>query len=85
MKEKVKKELDRRYGLVEKGALAVCTLLKGKIRSGTGKIQKFVGKGIAYRQKNLFRNNQSRLYKELGGTANTGGEANPNADGDSEF
>ena len=74
------RELDRRYGLIEKGALAVSTLLKEKIRSGSMKIQKFVGKAVAYRQNNLFRNNQSQLYKELGGIAKTGGEATPNAD-----
>ena len=70
IKEKVKRELDSRYGLVEKGALAVCTLLKAEIRSATIKIKNYVAKGVAYRQNNLFRNNQSQLYKELGGTAN---------------
>ena len=85
MKEKVKRELDKRYGLVEKGVLAVCTLLKGKIRSAMVKIKNFVVKGIAYRQNNVFRNNQSQLCKELGGTANVRGEATPNADKAKEF
>ena len=83
--ERIKGELDRRYDFVEKGAAAVSTMLKGKISAGSKKVKNFVGKGVACRQNNLFRNNQSQLYKELGGTAKTGGEASPNADEAKEF
>ena len=81
----MKRDLDRRYGLIEKGALSVGTMLKGKIKADTVKVQNFVGKGVAYRQNNIFRNNQSQLYKELGGTARTGGDTTPNAEEAREF
>ena len=54
LKEKMKKVLDRRYGLVEKGALAVCTLLKGMIRSGTVRFRALLGKGLLI-DNNLFK------------------------------
>ena len=56
MKEKLMRELDRGYGLVEKRTLAVCTFLKSKIRSAMVKIKNFVMKRFAYQQNNLFRN-----------------------------
>ena len=64
---KVRDRLDRKYGMVERGALAVSTLLKNKIQSASTKIKWHVGKCVARRQNNLFKNNQSQLYKELGG------------------
>ena len=39
LKEKVKGKLDRRYGLLKKEALSVGTMLKGKIRACTAKVQ----------------------------------------------
>ena len=63
LKEKVRRELERRYGLLEKGALSVSTMLKGKIRAGSVKIQNFVGKGVACQQNNLFKNNQSHCTR----------------------
>ena len=64
---KIRDRLDRKYGMVERGALAVSTLLKNKIQSASTKIKWHVGKCVARRQNNLFKNNQSQLYKELGG------------------
>ena len=49
------------------------------------KIRWFVGKGVARRQNNLFKNNQSQLYKELGGVKIHGSKATPNADEAREF
>ena len=64
--EKVWQELDRKYGLTERGALSVSTFLKNKIKAGSTKIRWFEEKNGARRQNNLFRNNQRQLYKELG-------------------
>ena len=64
---KVRDRLDRKYGMVERGALAVSTGLKSKIQSASTKIKWHVGKCVALRQNNLFKNNQAQLYKELGG------------------
>ena len=40
----------------------------------------YVGKRIACRQNNLFKNNQSQLYKELGGSGKKADVPNPNAE-----
>ena len=53
----------------ERGALAVSSFLKNKIHAGSVKIRWYVEKRVARRQNNLFQNNQSQLYKELGGDA----------------
>ena len=45
-KDNGRRELNRRHGLVEKGALTVYLLLKGKIRSATVKIKNLFGKGL---------------------------------------
>ena len=77
---RAREELERRYGLLENGASSVCAMLREKIRAGSVKVRNFVGKGVACRQNNLFRNNQSQLYKELSGTAKSGSDATPDAD-----
>ena len=59
------KELNHKYAIREKGALAVSSLLKGKIKSGATKIKNYVKSQIKIRQNTLFKNNQSQLYKEL--------------------
>ena len=64
---KVRKALDRKYNLTERGAASVSTFIKGKIEAGNKKIQWFVQRKVARRQNNLFQNNQRQLYKELGG------------------
>ena len=43
------------------------TFLKTKIQAVNTKIRWFVEKKVARRQNNLFKNNPSYLYKELGG------------------
>jgi len=76
----VKDRLERKYKLMEKGTIAVSTLLKNKITSASTKIRQYVGKSIARRQNNLFKNNQARLYKELSGNSRKTEAAIPNAD-----
>ena len=66
---KVRKVLDRKYNLTERGAASVSTFIKGKIEAGNKKIQWFVQRKVARRQNNLFQNNQRQLYKELGGAS----------------
>jgi len=46
----VKDRLERKYKLMEKGTIAVSTLLKNKITSASTKIRQYVGKSIARRQ-----------------------------------
>jgi hypothetical protein len=64
---KEKARMDSEYGLTERGTLSVREFLKAKIHSGSTKIRRFLEKGIQFHQNNLFKNNQSQLYKELGG------------------
>ena len=67
LSRKERMRMDRAYGLTEKGTLCVREFLKSKIHSGSTKIRRFLEKGIQFHQNNLFKNNQSQLYKELGG------------------
>ena len=77
---KVRKVLDRKYNLTERGAASVSTFIKGKIDAGNKKIQWFVQRKVARRQNNLFQNNQRQLYKELGGAAGNTNEVPDAAD-----
>ena len=47
---------------------AVSSLLKEKVQTGSKKIRNFENAQLKARQNNLFRNNRSQLYKELGKT-----------------
>lgn len=85
VRNELRKELDRRYQLTERGAATVSTFLKNKIRAGSTKIRWFVEKKVARRQNNLFRNNQSQLYKELGGDGLGNTNENPDATESLEF
>ena len=69
VRDKVKSELEKRYQMTDRGALAVSGFLKNKIHAGSVKIRWYVEKRVARRQNNLFQNNQRQLYKELGGDA----------------
>ena len=77
---KVRKVLDRKYNLTERGAASVSTFIKGKIEAGNKKIQWFVQRKVARRQNNLFQNNQRQLYKELGGASGNTNEVPDAAD-----
>ena len=83
--EKVRKVLDRRYELTERGAASVSTFLKGKIQAGSTKIRWFVEKKVARRQNGLFQSNQKQLYKELGGGVNGNTNEVPDATKSREF
>ena len=65
MSRKARRRMDRAYGLMEKGTLSVREFLKSKIHSGSTKIRRFLEKGIQFHQNNLFKINQSQLYKQL--------------------
>ena len=71
--------MDGKYGMVDRGALAVSRFLKDKIRAASTKIKWFVGKCLKRRQNNMFKNNQKQLYKELSGDHNPGNSSTPNA------
>ena len=62
-------QLNRKYQVLKKGSVAVATLLKQKIHSRSIQIRWYVNSCTKVRQNNLFKNNQSQLYKELGGRA----------------
>lgn len=81
----VMNRLIRKYQVVEKGVVAVATLLKGKIKSGSSKIKCYVDSCTKVRQNNLFKNNQRQLYKELGGKANLGPTEAPDAEEATKF
>jgi len=81
----IRERLERKYQIVAKGTTVVSTMLKNKISSASAKIRQFVGKCVARRQNNLFRNNQSQLYKESSRNGCKNEAAIPNADEASEF
>ena len=76
---RVKARLDERYGLVEKGALWVRASLSAKIQAGNTKIRWYRERCVQFHQNNLFRNNQSQLYKELSGSDAKGDNPAPDA------
>ena len=59
--------LERTYGLKENGHRQVVEELKMKIRAGSCKVRYYVERKLGLHQNNLFRNDQSRLFKELDG------------------
>ena len=82
---KEKARLERTYGLGAKGYLYVIAFLKGKIHSGTCKIQSYLKRELQFRQNTLFKNDQKQLYKELGGTAQTDSAKAPDAKEATDF
>ena len=70
IKESIRKDLEKKYQLSEKGTLSVRTLLQNKIDSGAKKIKFYKDSQNSIRHNNLFSNNQSMLYKELNGQLN---------------
>ena len=79
LKERVVKELERRYQLSERGRTTVVSFLKNKIQAASTKIKNFVKNNITSRQNKLFQTNQSRLYKEFAGQTSRQNEA-PNSE-----
>ena len=71
LKNEVMRRLVDKYELREKGCLATVTLLINKIQSGSLKIKHFTEKTLQHRQNNLFKSNQSQVYKELSGKTKT--------------
>ena len=59
--------------------MSVREFLKSKIHSGSTKIRRFLEKGIQFHQNNLFKINQSQLYKELGGAETDRNNPSPDA------
>ena len=57
--KKVMDQLNRKYQVLKKGSVAVATLLKQNIHSGSTKIRWYVSSCTKVRQNNLFKNNQS--------------------------
>ena len=55
LKDEVMRRLADKYDLLEKGCLAVITLLKNKIQSGSVKIKHFTQKTLQHRQNTLFK------------------------------
>ena len=79
LKEGVLTRLNNKYDIVDKGCLSVSILLKNKIKAGSVKIKYFTEKTMQHRQNTLFTNNQSQVYKELGGKTRQDNPS-PNAD-----
>ena len=71
LKDEVMRRLVDKYDLLEKGCLAVVTLLKNIIQSGSVKIRHFTEKTLQHRQNTLSKSNQSQVYKELSGKTKT--------------
>ena len=71
LKDEVMRRLVDKYDLLEKGCLAVVTLLKNIIQSGSVKIRHFTEKTLQHRQNTLSKSNQLQVYKELSGKTKT--------------
>ena len=71
LKDRVMHRLVDKYDLLEKGCLAVVTLLKNKIQSGSVKMKHFTEKMLQHTKNILFKTNQSQVYKELSGKTKT--------------
>ena len=84
LSKKVKERLERLYELTRKGALGVKVSLKMKVQAGSTKIQRYQERNIQFHQNNLFKNNQSNLYKELSGQTK-GDNPAPDASEATEF
>ena len=67
LKEKVMRDLEKKYKLLERGWRSVTTFLENKVRSASTKIQNFIKHKETYRQNRLFSTNQKTLYKQFSG------------------
>ena len=67
LKPRILDELERKYKVTERGTTSVSVFLRNKIQAGSTKIRFYIQSQLSHRQNTLFRNNQSQLYKELGG------------------
>jgi hypothetical protein len=85
IRKKDRETLDKKYGLLENGALSACTFRKSKIHGGSTKVRCYLDKVFRLRQNNLFKNNQSQLYKKLNGISRNGNNTQPNAAESKEF
>ena len=70
VKGKVRERLDTLYQLNARGALGVSAFLRSKIQAGSTKVKRYVERSVQFHQNNLFKNDQSNLYKELNGSRN---------------
>ena len=70
LNDEAMKKLDKKYSVLEKGYLLVSMFLKNKIQTGNIKIKNFENKMQQQWHNQLFKNNQSQLYKELSGSIN---------------
>ena len=70
LNDEAMKKLDKKYNVLEKGYLLVSMFLKNKIQTGNIKIKNFENKMQQQWHNQLFKNNQSQLYKELSGSIN---------------
>ena len=71
LKDELMRRLADKYDLLEKGRLAIVTLLTNKVQSDSVKIEHFTEKTLQHRQNTLFKSNQSQVYKELSGKTKT--------------
>ena len=67
IKAKFEEELQRRYWIKEKDLIAVSEEMKQRITAKAAKITRFQARIDQFRQKRLFRENQSRFYDHLNG------------------
>ena len=70
LNDEAMEKLDKIYNLLEKGYLLVSTFLKNKIQTRSIKIKNFENKVQQQRHNQLFKNNQSHVYKRLSGSIN---------------
>ena len=70
IRRQVRERLDTLYQLNVRGALGVSAFLRSKIQAGITKVKQYVERSVQFHQNNLFKNDQSNLYKELNGSSN---------------
>jgi len=62
-----KQDLQRRYWLEQKGYVRVPEEMKQRLQAKATKIKRYNDRIEQFRQNNLFRTDQSRLFKEFNG------------------
>ena len=68
-KQGVKQDLERKYGIKEKGIYTVIETVKQRILAKASKLNRYKGRKAQFDDNNLFNTNQRQFYRNLEGAA----------------
>ena len=83
LKDRIMKDLEKRYKLSERGLRAVTVFLENKIKAASTKIRTYIESNVQLRQNLLYNSNRAQLFQELGGKRKKGDS--PNAEEAKKF